>query len=84
MNNDKIKREMKFLLNSHINLKNASLSESSINTSFSTICSLSDNNENRIDNFLKNLSIAKNDFSIVIDDFVKENNIFKATNIFTK
>ena len=84
MNNDKIKREMKFLLNSHINLKNASLSESSINTSFSTICSLSDNNENRIDNFLKNLSIAKNDFSIVIDDFVKENNIFKATNIFNK
>ena len=84
INNDKIKREFKLFLNSHVKLKNCSFYESSMNTSISTLCSLSDNNENIIDTFLKNLSLAHNDFSDTIDEFIKETNIFKSINIFNK
>ena len=90
--NDKINREMKFFLNSNIQLEHNKLSDLSINTSISTLSSITDNinnnhvnvNENKIENFLKTLSNAKSDFSNIIDNFIKKNNIFTVKNNFTK
>ena len=88
--NEKIKREMKLFLNSHIQLNDNNLLDFSINTSISTLNSLNDNiknnniNESKIDIFLKNLSNAKSNFSNIIDNFIKENKIFTNKNNFSK
>lgn len=89
LQNDKINREIKYFLNSHIKLENNNLSDLRIDTSISTFSSISDNinnnvNENKIENFLKKLSNTKGDFSNIIDNFIKENNIFMVKNNFTK
>ena len=88
--NEKIKREMKLFLNSHIQLNDNNLLDFSINTSISTLNSLNDSiknnniNESKIDIFLKNLSNAKSNFSNIIDNFIKENKIFTNKNNFSK